>query len=73
MLGEMALFGVGGLTKSKTTAIEYFKKGYESGDNEASLKSEIIQLLPYTNNEIKSENYTLSLKNEEQIKIKTLS
>ena len=56
MLGEMALFGVGGLTKSKTTAIEYFKKGYENGDNEASLKSEIIQLLPYTNNEIKLEN-----------------
>ena len=73
MLGEMALFGVGGLTKSKTTAIEYFKKGYENGDNEASLKSEIIQLLPYTNNEIKSENYTLSLKNEEQIKIRNIS
>ena len=73
MLGEMALFGVGGLTKSKTTAIEYFKKGYENGDNEASLKSEIIQLLPYTNNEIKSKNYTLSLKNEEQIKIRNIS
>ena len=73
MLGEMALFGVGGLTKSKTTAIEYFNKGYENGDNEASLKSEIIQLLPYTNNEIKSENYTLSLKNEEQIKIRNIS
>ena len=73
MLGEMALFGVGGLTKSKTTAIEYFKKGYENGDNEASLKSEIIQLLPFTNNKIKSENYTLSLKNEEQIKIRNIS
>ena len=28
MLGEMALFGVGGFAKSKTTAIDYFKKGY---------------------------------------------
>lgn len=73
MLGEMALFGVGGFTQSKTTAIEYFKNGYDNGDKDAYLKSEIIQLLPYTNNEIINENYTLSLKNEEQIKIRNIS
>jgi TPR repeat protein len=56
MLGEMALFGVGGFTQSKTTAIEYFKNGYDNGDKDAYLKSEIIQLLPYTNNEIINEN-----------------
>lgn len=73
MLGEMALFGVGGYSKNKTMAMDYFNKGYQNGDSEAKLKFEIVQLLPFTDNEIKNKNYTLSLKNKEQVQVQNVS
>lgn len=73
MLGEMALFGVGGFEKSRSTAISYFQKAVENGDRDAGAKLEILKYIPHVDNEIKTDNYTLSIKNKEELEVRTIS
>jgi TPR repeat protein len=73
MLGEMMLFGVGGFKESRATALGYFKKGYENGDEDAANKYQIIQSMPYLDNEVVRGNYSLSLKNREELQVRKIS
>ena len=65
--------GVGGYTKSKTTALYYFKQGLENGNEDAANKYQITQSIPYVDNKAVRGNYTLSLKNREELQIRKVS
>lgn len=67
MLGEMALFGIGGFTKNKETALNYIKKGLDNGDDDARVKFEIVGYIPYTENKVEATNYTISVNNLDEL------
>jgi TPR repeat protein len=66
-LGEMHLFGVGGLTKSMSTAKDYFTKAMDLGDFKSELHLEILRLFDKPIKPFKNDIFTVRPKSTLQL------